>query len=74
MDHGVNVALFYGDFYSTQDNLPYGIADRTQRHRIYVYKKTNKMVRIEMSKQYLNDLSEINPCPNENLYKVNPKM
>ena len=27
-EYGISVGLLYGDFYSTQDNVPFGVVDR----------------------------------------------
>ena len=54
LSQDIDVGLFYGDFYSTQDNYPFGVVDRTQRERIFIHRKSNKIVRYEISKALLD--------------------
>ena len=49
----VMVGIFYPDFYSTQDNYPFGVLEPSQRYRFFVHKKTRKLLRIEISKSVL---------------------
>ena len=56
--HGVSVSLLYGDFYSSQDNYPFGVSDSNQRQRVFVHRPTMKLMRIEVSKKYLSMLAK----------------
>jgi hypothetical protein len=63
----VIIAIWYGDFYSTNDNYPF-LIERTQRGRLWLEKSSGKLIRIEYSKKLLND--QISPIPDAFNHKL----
>ena len=68
MSQEINTGLWYGDFYSPNDNYTSGVEKKQRRRFYYAGENWNGILRVEMSKSLIQDL--LNPLA----YRQEPKM